>query len=312
MLHIVNSILLGGITQFISISGEDTSKPILLMVHGGPGMAQIGVASYFQKELEQHYLVVNWDQRGAGKSYHKKVPISSMTTQQIVSDAIELSEYLYKHYGNRKIFICGHSWGSAVAIYAVKQRPDLYKAFIGIGQVVNILEGQKIAYNYAMQQAENSGMQQDVLALKKLGIAPYDNTKKIRTLVKYLEKYNGAVYGGTINKLVKKGSSLKDYSIADWLFKFNRGIKFSIKYLLPETLKLQLNTEIKELQVPCYFIMGKYDMQTSLQLVEPFVAELKAPHKELIVIDSCAHMLPFEKPRELAKILVEKLPTITE
>jgi pimeloyl-ACP methyl ester carboxylesterase len=305
MIHVLKEIIIGGIMQYISIHGQDTTKPILLMLHGGPGMAQIGLARHFNTELEKQYVVVNWDQRGAGKSYHKNIDTATMNTAQFVNDAIELSEYLCKTYHTPKIYICGHSWGSAIGLKAVAKRPELYTAFIGIGQVVNIIQGQQLAYQYVMQQATITNDAKAIMALKNLGPAPYSTLPKLQTLVKYIEKYNGSVYNGKINALMKKGSSTKEYSLWDWVWRFNKGIKFSLQHLLPHTLAIDIATEIKSVAIPVYFIMGQNDYQTPVALVKPFYENLQAPAKKYFEIKNCAHMLPFEKPIEMLQILLE-------
>jgi pimeloyl-ACP methyl ester carboxylesterase len=305
MIHLLKEILIGGIMQYISIHNADTTKPILLMLHGGPGMAQIGLARHFHASLEKEFIVVNWDQRGAGKSYRKNIDVATMNTNQFVNDAIELTEYLHKAYPNKKIYLCGHSWGSAIGLKAVAKRPDLFTAFIGIGQVVNIVEGQKKSYEFVLQQATKANDAKMISTLQKLGAPPYSDLKKLQSLVKLIEKNNGSVYNGTINGLMKKGASTKEYSIWDWAWRFNKGIKFSLKYLLPQTLQIDMVQEVKEVKVPLYFIMGKQDYQTPNSLAKPYFEMIKAPIKKYYEIENCAHMLPFEKPEEMVKILVE-------
>jgi pimeloyl-ACP methyl ester carboxylesterase len=305
MIHLLKAILIGGSMQYVSIHGTDSTKPILLMLHGGPGMAQIGVARHFSKQLEENFVVVNWDQRGAGKSYSKNVSPQSMTTNQFVQDAIEVSEYLCKTYNRKNIYICGHSWGSAIGIMAAHERPDLYKAFIGVGQVVNIVQGQQLSYEFVLKNATAANDVKSLAKLQKLGTAPYTDIQKLQSLVGMIEQYNGSVFNGKINTLVKKGASTKEYNIWDWVWRFNKGIKFSLKHLLPHTLQIDVAKQINELKIPVYFIMGENDQQTPLSLVQQYYDSLKAPKKNLFVIDKCAHMLPFEKPEELAKLLME-------
>jgi pimeloyl-ACP methyl ester carboxylesterase len=305
MIHVLKEILIGGVMQFISIHGNDTTKPILLMIHGGPGMAQIGLSRHFFSKLENEFVVVNWDQRGAGKSYNKNIDANTMTTEQFVNDVIEISAYLIKTYNKQKIYVCGHSWGSAIGLKAVAKKPDLFTAFIGIGQVVNIAEGQKKSYDFVVSNATKAKDTKTIEDVKKLGLPPYTELKKLQALVKLIEKYNGSVHKGTINGLMKKGASTKEYSIWDWAWRFNKGMKFSLQHLLPQTLLIDLAAEIKEVQVPVYIIMGANDYQTPTELVKPFFENLQAPSKKYYEIQNCAHMLPFEKPDEMMKILLE-------
>jgi pimeloyl-ACP methyl ester carboxylesterase len=305
MIHLIKAILIGGSMQYVSIHGEDSTKPILLLLHGGPGMAQIGVARHFNKDLEKNFMVVNWDQRGAGKSYNRKIDRATMNTTQFVNDAIEVSEYLCKTYNRKKIYLCGHSWGSVIGIKAASKRPDLYEAYIGVGQVINIIEGQKLSYAFVQENAKRINDIKTLKTLENIGPAPYNDIKKLQTVVSLIEKYDGAVYKGRMNKLVKQGTSTKDYSLWDWVWRFNKGIKFSLQTLLPHTLQVNLTNEINSLTIPTYFIMGQNDQQTPLPLVENYYKNFNSPIKNIFVIKECAHMLPFEKPQELARIILE-------
>ena len=98
-------ITLGSIEQWISLRSDDTENPLILFLHGGPGTAQIGFSRKPQRMLEKYFLVVNWDQRGAGRSYSKRVRREDMTIQRFVSDAEELDELLLKRFGQKKVFL---------------------------------------------------------------------------------------------------------------------------------------------------------------------------------------------------------------
>ncbi len=124
----IESLTLGGITQWISLRSDNINSPILLFLHGGPGTAQIFWSRKSQKELESSFLVVNWDQRGAGRSYSRSLRKEDMKIERFVADAKELIEYLLKRFGQNKVFLAGHSWGSIVGAYLVAKRPDLIRA----------------------------------------------------------------------------------------------------------------------------------------------------------------------------------------
>ena len=130
-------VMIGGIEQWIGVTGDDRSNPIILVVHGGPGEAQWPQAARY-KPWERQFTVAQWDQRGAGRThgrYRTQTPNVNLT--QIVSDGIEVAEYLRHTYDKRKIVLLGHSWGSIVAVNMVKQRPDLFAVYVGTGQVAN-------------------------------------------------------------------------------------------------------------------------------------------------------------------------------
>ena len=141
----LEKITLGGIKQTILIRGHDTKSPILLFLHGGPGFPEMDIAYKFQRKLEEHFIVVNWDQRGAGKSFSKKIPRESMTIEQFISDAHELIRFLRERFDKEKIYLVGHSWGTTLGLLLTQRYPELFFAYVGIGQVVNALESEQIS-----------------------------------------------------------------------------------------------------------------------------------------------------------------------
>lgn len=145
---------IGGIDQWISMKEDQTSetKPVLLFLHGGPGSAQISYIDSFLEELDQDFTVVHWDQRGAGLSYQENLPDASMTIQQFIEDTIELTEKILSYLGHSKLYIAGYSWGSLIAIQAVHKRPDLYHAYYGISQVVDVLKEDIVSYELLLKK----------------------------------------------------------------------------------------------------------------------------------------------------------------
>src|ERR1700734_1455014 len=106
---------LGGIEQWISIKGEDTENPVLLVVHGGPADVQWPNADKYVP-WQKFFTVVQWDQRGAGHTFgHSggdKTP--GVNLKQIAADGVELAQFLCTHLDKKKIILFGHSWGSLV------------------------------------------------------------------------------------------------------------------------------------------------------------------------------------------------------
>ncbi len=203
-----------------------------------------------------------------------------------------------------------HSWGSDIGILAAQKRPDLYKAFIGVGQVVNIIEGQQISYDFVLNSATKANDSKSLAKLNNIGKPPYTEIKKLKSLVSLIEKYNGAVYNGTLNGIVKKGASTKEYNLWDWVWRFNKGINFSLKHLLPHTLALDIKQQIPFLNMPTFFISGDHDMQTPTSLINTFYKDFTAPKKEIFIIPNCGHMVPFEKPNEFSTIVIDIANTI--
>jgi len=143
----LEKVTLGDAEQSVLIRSENTDNPILLFLHGGPGTSELTLNRRNTRVLERSFTVVNWDQRGAGKSYRAGRDRSRMHISQFVADAVDLSIHLAHRFGREKVTLVGHSWGSVIGMLAVSRRPDLFDAYVGIGQVSNAAEGERISYD---------------------------------------------------------------------------------------------------------------------------------------------------------------------
>src|ERR1051326_553298 len=164
---------LNGYPQWLLIRGQDVSKPLLLFLHGGPGESNMWTAHYAMKELEQHFVCVNWDQRGTGKSFRPGPPPETMTIDQFVKDTIALIELLCARFGQQKILLFGHSWGSILAMKVAAARPDLLHAVIGMGQFVDGKRGEDLSYQYVLERAHAEHNRTAIRSLEQIGAPPY-------------------------------------------------------------------------------------------------------------------------------------------
>jgi pimeloyl-ACP methyl ester carboxylesterase len=306
---VMEEIYLGGIKQTIYIRGMDRTKPVILFLHGGPGSPESMAVKYFNGPLEKQFIVVNWDQRGSGKSYSPFIPEETMNPQQFVSDAVDLSEYLKKRFKKEKIYLVGHSWGSLLGIYTIRKRPDLFYAYIGIGQVVNFMENEKLSYEFTLDQARKK---RDTAALEELaGISGYYLPENFRFLKlmkqrKYLTKYGGAIYGSDNYDLLFKIDLKDEYSLFD-IITFLLGSYKSLSAMWPGLLaSTNLEKTDLEFQIPVYFFTGAHDYNVPFELTEKYYKEIKAPKKGIVWFDKSAHMPNFEEPEkfmtELTKV----------
>lgn len=311
----LKKIRIGDSLQWVMIRSENIDNPILLFIHGGPGTSQLTQMKNNTQPIEKYFTVVNWDQRGAGKSYSAIRDKSRMNIDQFVSDINELSEYLAKRFNRNKIILVGHSWGSVISMLAVSQRPELYSAYIGIGQMSNVMESEKISYEWTLQQAKLSN---DVNAIKKLidmGIPPYQGAwrKKFMAQRQILGKYGGEYYGskiGAFGSVIKNLVLSTEYTFVDRI-NFFRGIFESVELLFPELMKVNLFEQAVELKVPVWFMLGRHDCEVPSVLSAKYFDFLKAPYKKLFWFENSSH-LPNTEERELFNQLLvdEILPTI--
>lgn len=152
---IMKELSIGNTKQMLMINGVDVKNPLLLFLHGGPGTPQIGYVRHYQKELEQYFTVVHWDQRGSGLSYSKRISHHSMTINHFIKDTIQVTQWLLAHFSKSKLYLAGHSWGSILALHVLQQCPDLFYAYYGISQVVNPHDEESTAYKHIREISES-------------------------------------------------------------------------------------------------------------------------------------------------------------
>jgi pimeloyl-ACP methyl ester carboxylesterase len=146
---------INGMEQGMFIKSKNIHNPVLLFLHGGPGMPEYWLTQRYPTGLEDHFTVVWWEQRGAGLSYNPEIPPETMTAEQFIADTLAVTRYLLNRFSQEKIYLMGHSWGSYIGIQAAAQAPELYHAYIGMGQISYQLQSEQLAYEYALAQYRN-------------------------------------------------------------------------------------------------------------------------------------------------------------
>jgi pimeloyl-ACP methyl ester carboxylesterase len=298
-------VVLGGITQWLLIRGQQPDLPVLLWLHGGPGGAQIGWARAFQRELEEHFIVVNWDQRGAGLSYSRKVPADTLTLEQFTQDTIDLANYLRERFAKSRIYLVGHSWGSLLGLLAAQQAPECFQAFVGVGQIVRQDESTRLAWQWTLQTAQERGNQQAIQQLEQLGSPPYpDGRRSMKQLNRWMDRFGGQWHNKPINQAVSKPFLRSpEYSLWDKI-RYFRGVAFS-QQAREKMAKVNAMEHIPHIKVPVYFCMGYHDHVASTTLAQQYFDQLEAPKKTWIWFENSAHYPPFEEPEAFVKALLQ-------
>jgi pimeloyl-ACP methyl ester carboxylesterase len=310
----LEKIKIGGLDQWLLIRGKSTNNPILLFLHGGPGSAEWPLARDYNLELENHFIIVYWEQRGAGKSYSSKTP--NMNVKQFISDTYDIVQYLRKRFNQEKIFLIGHSWGSLIGILTVQKYPEFFHAYIGIGQFVSGKEQEKISYKYVMDMAIKNNNKKAIKELNQINSPeqPYGTIdqkgkwyQQLMTQRKWLLNFGGCFYGEkNHNKWTIQFFRTPEYSVMD-LIKWVQGNTFSIKTLWPEIMQHDLFKQVPKLEIPVYFLVGKHDYNTPFELVEKYFNQLAAPKKELIWFDNSAHSPMYEEAYKFNDVLIKKI-----
>ncbi|MCL1964164.1 MAG: alpha/beta hydrolase [Firmicutes bacterium] len=302
---------INGITQGMFIRGENPQNPVVLYVHGGPGtpMLQFITAMEKSERLEKYFTVCYWDQRGSGMTYAQSKDPSALTVEQMVEDTREVTEYLKSRFGQDKIYLLGHSWGSYLSVKTIEKYPENYLAYIGVGQTVNLPESERLSYDFMLGHAKEINDKEVVEKLEKYDPRAADFPSleylfKVRTGI--LEKYGrGRVRedgGATFPKILQAFFRFKGYTLRekiDWFL----GADFSGVILFPTVLlKDNLMLSSVKFEVPFYILQGVYDGQCSPMLAERYLDTLEAPKKGFYTFAHSAHSPNMEEPEEFVKV----------
>jgi pimeloyl-ACP methyl ester carboxylesterase len=295
-IHLLESIELGGLQQTILIRGQDTTKPILLFLHGGPGVPEMPI-SYVNRALERDFVVVQWDQRGAGKSYHPGIPVSEMRLENYVQDTLQLSRYLLRRFHQPKLFLVGWSWGTLVGANAAKQAPELFQAYVGISQFVNVKKSALLIYQETLERARAQGNYDAWATVKALGPPPLSKQKDKHTFAVTAKKLVIRHVRHSLTPLHYAALALlsPDYSFCDD-FRLVRGMRFTAKATAKDLYHDDISQMVREIKVPVYFFEGRYDTILSPILSERYFRELRAPRgKHLVWFEHSDHALHMEE-----------------
>ena len=295
---------LGGVKQWVLLRGRNINNPILIFLHGGPGISEHGLFRYYNKELENDFIVVGWDQRGCGKSYSKSISPQSMKIDTFVSDLHELVQYLKKRFGKDKVYLLGKSWGSMLGTIYASRYPDDVAAYIGTGQVADPRESERLGYEFTLEEAESRNNKKALAELENIKFPPGSNIKDVGVERKWLTKFGGSVYGktGYLMSWVPKTLSVDEYAWPD-LMKFLLVENMASKMMWPEIFNTNLFKQVSKLEVPVYFLLGRHDHQVSSKLAAEYFEVLDAPKKELIWFEYSAHNPPFEEAEKFNDVV---------
>ena len=305
-------VTIGGIEQGMFIRGKNLQNPVLLFLHGGPGMPEYFLAEKYAAGLEERFTVCYWEQRGGGISYNPAISPESITAKQLISDAIEVTNYLRERFGQEKIYLLAHSWGSFIGIQTVKQAPELYHAYIGVGQISHMSESERRGYSYMLEQytaAENTRM---VNKLKDYPVLESDDalrsffTSTLRDKAMHelgigtMRDMRSVVTGILLPVMKCKAYTLRE-KVNIWRAKaFLR----NSTVLIDQLFATDLTAEVSQVEIPVYLMSGQYDYTVNCDLSKMYLEQLQAPVKGFYTFEQSAHSPLFEEPERFVQILV--------
>ncbi len=302
-----------GTRQWISIRGRDRRNPILLVLHGGPGSPVMPAAWTFQSPWEDYFTVVEWAQRGAGKTYEANTEAQmdpGMTLAGMTRDAAQVVQYLRRRFHRKKIFILGLSWGTVLGVRLAERHPNWFYAYIGAGQVVNERRGDRIAYQWTLHAAQAHHNAGAIRALR--AIAPYPGTKltlqRVSVLDQWSMHYGALFYGRKKFYWFERSWELSPLYRTREIRALAGGSQFSLEHLLGPMLAVNFD-DVTHLRCPVIEFVGAHDYTTPASLTIAWLKRLQAPSKRLVIFADSAHMMMQEEPgRFLVSLVEDALP----
>jgi len=310
----LKAIDIGGIKQWISVRGTDRRNPILLFIHGGPGVPEMPSSWIYQRAWEDYFTVVQWDQRGTGKtgaSNDPKAVIPTVSLDRMVGDGEEVIDYLRKTYGKRKIFVLGHSWGSIIGLRIAQAHPDWLHAYIGMGQFIDTPENEQLSYDFALSQARQHG---DAEAIKQLqAIAPYPGPLAPTSIFKLATERSWVIHYGGLSLGRSDSSAEQDlgrlspqYTDADLNAPGSTAVQIK---LIPDLLNLDFRP-ITSLDCPVFIMAARYDYETPSAPAIRWLKALQAPRKQLFWFEHASHEMQQDQPGTVFLHLVRDIRPI--
>jgi pimeloyl-ACP methyl ester carboxylesterase len=305
---------LNGSQQWISIRGQDTRQPVLLFLAGGPGGTQLAATRKRLGALEGHFVVINWEQPGAGKSY-RAVPQAELTPERYIDDGLALVAYLRQRFDQEKIYVVGESWGSTLGVWMAQREPQWFHAVVGAGQMVAFAQTDIDCYETALRIARERGDTAKISQLEAQGPPPYPIETLMQSEANFLlylsaeMNANPAIGGPGYDTFGDIGSP--EYGLIDKV-NYVRGTLDSYSWMWPQLWNIDLRTQANRLAVPVYILEGRHDINASPYLAEEYYKLLDAPHKELIWFEHSGHSLWIDEHERFVEVLVKQVKVNAE
>lgn len=306
------TVAVNGHDQALMIRGHSVDNPVLLFLAGGPGGSELGAMRRHLPELEQYFTVATWDQRGAGKSYPALDPTETVTLQGYVDDTIEVTNYLRDRFGQDQIYLLGQSWGTTLGVLAIQERPELYQAYIGTGQMVSQVETDRIFYRDTLAWAQATGDDGLVDRLNEIGPPPYQAMFPYETALAneprvypYDHSPNSEGSGQMSENLI-----VKEYALIDQVHALGAFLD-TFAALYPQLQEIDFRQTATDFEVPMYFVQGAHEAGGRAELFNDWYPMINAPIKDLTVLDTSGHRPLWEQPDAFVNYLADVVLTDT-
>lgn len=297
---------IGGHDLSMMIRGDDVSNPVLLFLAGGPGGAEFGAMRRHGQALEQDFVVVTLDQRGTGSSYDQIEPTSTLTLPEAVIDVEGVTNYLRERFGQDKVYLVGQSWGTTLGVLAVQAHPELFHAFVGVGQMVSQRETDVIFYQDTLSWARSNGNAALTAELVAMGPPPWTNVLNYSTVLGYEQDVYPYDHGANAEGAGQMTENLPvgEYGLMDTV-NLARGLADSFALLYPQLQDIDFRVDVPSLDVPVYLVEGRYEPRGRSDLAKQWFTRLQAPTKRWIEFPTSGHRPLFEQPELFHQLMTQ-------
>ncbi|MES0489711.1 MAG: alpha/beta hydrolase [Leptospirales bacterium] len=298
---------INGLKQWVLIRSEDKNNPVFLFLSGGPGFTEIPFMHH-NKELEKHFVMVYWDQRGAGKTYSQTPNPERMQFEDYINDTVFLIEYLKNKFNVAKVYAAGHSWGTTLGILVAQRRPELFHAFVAISLVLDLNDSDKYAYTELLERAKLPQYSQYKESIVELGPPPYKTQKDIDELGIFVNLLGGGIHNGPVEPwLYDKGIPSPYYELNDYRMTVE-ALTTTWGASIPEYYAHNLLKEVPEINIPLYICAGRDDLITPYALAHEYYEKVKAKAgKHFYSFESSAHFVHLEESEKYQDILIHEV-----
>ena len=298
-------IRIGGIDQWISIRGEDRNNPVLLVIHGGPG-SSYSIFTPHLRPWEKHFTIVQWDQRGAGKTFARMGSHGGgkISMKQLSSDAIDVAEYLRARLNQDRLFLLASSIGSTFGLQVARRRPDLFYAYIGTDQNVGMARGRYENHRELLDRLRTRGMNKGVRAVERIGADPMLWThREFAAVAQWTMKSDPSGCRRTMKLLKDAVWYAPGWKLRD-IRAFVNGMRFSLEQLLPEIVRHDAWAQGTRFELPIFIFQGENDVLTPTAQARAYFNDVEAPIKHMELISDAGHFAAFLRPELFLQMLL--------
>lgn len=314
----IEQVDVGGDLQWISIRGRNRANPVLLVIHGGPGSAEMPLGWAFQTPWEDFFTVVHWDQRGVGKNAvaaDRQALLPTLTLERILADGEAVIDHLRATLGKERVALLGYSWGSILGVRLAERLPSKVSVYAGVGQAISTVYETMIQADL-LAAAERAGDAEAVRELRALNLSPRADGSlpldQVLTLRRIACRYNGMWYGHpNLDVMADMVALAPEYDDAD-VDAFRAGSLWIMQGPLARDIVASDLRTVTALPVPVVLLLGRYDLATPYAAAVAWLDALKAPARQLVTFERSAHFAMLEEPGRFLLALVQHVLPLTE